>query len=71
MFHTYEGQNKILSFANQVGVPALAQPLKNFRQIKVDLPDMDTQKKIANIIEVINGKIENNEAINRNLKLAA
>lgn len=68
MFHTYEGQNKILSFANQVGVPALAQPLKNFRQIKVDLPDMDTQKKIANIIEVINGKIENNEAINRNLQ---
>ena len=68
MFHTYEGQNKILSFANQVGVPALAQPLKNFRQIKVDLPDMDTQKKIANIIEVINGKIENNAAINRNLQ---
>ena len=32
-FHTYEGQNKILEFANQVGVPALSQPLKNFRKI--------------------------------------
>ncbi len=29
-FHTKEGQHKILSFANQTGVPALAQPLKNF-----------------------------------------
>ena len=26
-FHTYEGQHKILSFANQTGVPALAQPV--------------------------------------------
>lgn len=71
MFHTYEGQNKILSFANQVGVPALAQPLKNFRQIKVELPDLETQKRISGIVEIINGKIENNEAINRNLKLVA
>lgn len=67
-FHTYEGQNKILSFANQVGVPALAQPLKNFRQIKIDLPDMETQKKIASIIETLNEKIETNEKINRNLQ---
>src|SRR5699024_8592287 len=32
-FHTYEGKNKILSFANQTGVPALSQPLKNFKKI--------------------------------------
>ena len=36
-FHTREGQHKILSFASQVGVPALAQPLKNFRKIRIKL----------------------------------
>lgn len=70
-FHTYEGQHKILSFANQVGVPALSQPLKNFRQITVQLPDIKTQKKIANIVEVLNEKIEENENINNNLEAQA
>ena len=67
-FHTYEGKNKILSFANQVGVPALSQPLKNFRQITVQLPTLETQMKIASIVEAINGKIEQNEIINNNLE---
>lgn len=70
-FHTYEGQHKILSFANQVGVPALSQPLKNFRSIKIDLPTLEEQKKIASIVESINNKIENNTAINNNLEQQA
>ena len=70
-FHTYEGQHKILSFANQVGVPALAQPLKNFRQIKMDLPSLSDQKRIASIVESINNKIESNTAINNNLEQQA
>lgn len=70
-FHTYEGKHKILSFANQVGVPALSQPLKNFRQISVQIPTLETQKKIASIVETINGKIEQNEIINNNLEQQA
>ena len=70
-FHTYEGQCKILAFANQVGVPALSQPLKNFKQIKVQLPTLDVQKKIASVIEAINGKIECNNAVNNNLEQQA
>lgn len=66
-FHTYEGQNKILSFANQTGVPALAQPLKNFRKIKVKLPDLETQNRIAAILSVLDDKIELNNKINNNL----
>ena len=66
-FHSYEGQHKILSFANQVGVPALSQPLKNFRNIEIDLPSLVEQKKIASVIETINNKIENNNKINYNL----
>ena len=70
-FHTYEGQNKILSFANQTGVPALSQPLKNFKQIRVKLPDIDTQKRIAHIIESLDNKIELNNKINENLEQQA
>lgn len=67
-FHTYEGKHKILSFANQVGVPALSQPLKNFRLIDIDLPEIETQRRIAGIIEIINSRIENNDKINENLE---
>ena len=70
-FHTYEGQNKIISFANQTGVPALSQPLKNFKKIVVNLPDLQTQKKIAGVIECLNDKITINNKINDNLQQQA
>ena len=67
-FHTREGQSKILSFANQTGVPALSQPLKNFKKLTIPLPDLDDQKRIAAVVEDINRKISNNDAINKNLE---
>ena len=67
-FHTYEGQNKILSFANQTGVPALSQPLKNFRKIKIALPKYEEQRRIASIVEAINNRAETNNKINDNLQ---
>ena len=70
-FHTFEGQNKILSFANQTGVPALSQPLKNFKKIRLCLPSLQAQRRIASIVETINDKIENNIKINDNLELQA
>lgn len=63
-FHTYEGRSKILSFANQTGVPALSQPLANFKKIKLCLPSLDAQKQIAEVVEIINSKIELNRKIN-------
>ena len=70
-FHTFEGQNKILSFANQTGVPALSQPLKNFKKIRLCLPSLQEQRRIASIVETINDKIENNIKINSNLEQQA
>ena len=70
-FHTFEGQNKILSFANQTGVPALSQPLKNFKKIRLCLPSLQEQRRIASIVETINDKIENNIKINDNLEQQA
>ncbi len=66
-FHSYEGQHKILSFANQVGVPALSQPLKNFREIRLMLPPLAEQKRIAGILFALDDKIELNNKINDNL----
>lgn len=66
-FHTYEGQNKILSFANQTGVPALSQPLKNFKKICLQLPELKIQRSIAYYIEILNKKINLNVVINKKL----
>ena len=66
-FHTYEGKHKILSFANQTGVPALSQPLKNFKKINIFLPPLSKQIKVGTFIENINSKIELNTKINDNL----
>ena len=65
--HSVEGQSKILAFANQTGVPALSQPLKNFRKIKINLPSLPEQKKIAAILSALDEKIAINRAINDNL----
>ncbi len=70
-FHSREGQHQILSFANQTGVPALAQPLKNFRNIEFPLPPLETQRRIAAILSSLDDKIENNNRINRNLESQA
>ena len=70
-FHTFEGQNKILSFANQTGVPALSQPLKNFKKIRLCLPSFQEQRRIASIVETLNDKIENNTKINDHLQQQA
>ena len=67
-FHTKEGQHKILSFANQTGVPALAQPLKNFKNIDIFLPDFSLQKRIAEVLSSLDDKIEVNKRINDNLE---
>lgn len=67
-FHTNEGPSKILAFANQTGVPALSQPLKNFKKIRIHLPSYDEQRRIASVIESINDKIDCNQKINDNLQ---
>ena len=70
-FHTKVGQHKILSFANQTGVPALAQPLKNFRNIDIRFPELRVQKRIASILDSLDSKIELNNRINHNLARVA
>lgn len=66
-FHTNIGQHKLLSNASQVGVPALARPSTTFQQIEIEIPDIDTQKRVVAIISNLQKKIDCNNKINDNL----
>ena len=68
LFHTKEGQHKILSNASQVGVPALARATTTFRQIKVKIPSLNVQNRIMNILSSLDDKIEVNRRINEQLE---
>ena len=70
-FHTPLGQHKLLSNASQVGVPALARPSSTFQQIEVELPELNIQKRVVEIITTIQKKIENNQELNDNLEQQA
>ena len=50
LLRTPYGQRKILAFANYVGVPALAQPIPNFKNIEVYLPALSEQLRIAGLM---------------------
>lgn len=70
-FHTREGRSKILSFANQTGVPALSQPLKNFKKICIKLPSLEIQRKSVKAAELLTEKIELNNQLNDYLAMWA
>ena len=54
-------------YASQVGVPALARPSSTFQQIEVVLPELSIQKRVVEIISIIQKKIANNQELNDNL----
>ena len=70
-FHTRIGQHKLLSNASQVGVPALARATTTFQTIGIEVPKIEIQKKVVNILEIIRHKIKINEQINDNLEKQA
>lgn len=61
--HSSEGQGKLLSFKNHVGVPALARATSNFRKLQFNLPEIDEQKRIANTLIAFDEKIEHNNEL--------
>ncbi|MGZ7887834.1 restriction endonuclease subunit S [Lactobacillus crispatus] len=70
-FHTKEGQKRLLSFANYVGVPALATATTNFKGLEIPLPKRAEQDKIADFLSNIDSKIANNNAISKELESMA
>ena len=70
-FHSPEGQKRLLSFANYVGVPALASATTNFRNLEFPLISLVEQKEIVNKILCIENKIRNNTSICSDLESMA
>jgi type I restriction enzyme S subunit len=70
-FHTNEGQKRLLSFKNHVGVPALAQATTNFRKLEFPLIPLVEQQKIAKVLSDIDAKIELNNKINAEIEAIA
>ncbi len=52
-FHSAEGQHELLSYANQTGVPSLAQPASNLKKITLPVPPIQIQKEWAVIVRPI------------------
>tara|TARA_A100000171_G_C2139717_1_gene153925 strand:- start:2885 stop:4279 length:1395 start_codon:yes stop_codon:yes gene_type:complete len=70
-FHTTEGQKRLLSFKNHVGVPALAQATTNFRLLEFPWIPLSDQQKIASVLSSLDSKIELNNKINAELEAMA
>ena len=70
-FHTRIGQHQLLSNASLVGVPALDYPTTTFQKLRVVLPPLPTQQKIAAILSSLDDKIELSNKINTNLEQQA
>ena len=70
-FHTPIGQHKLLSNASQVGVPALARPSSTFQKIEIEIPNLETQKKVVKLIGSLQARIKTNSEINDNLQQQA
>lgn len=63
-FHSAEGQHELLSYANQTGVPSIAQPATNLKKIPFKYPPMQEQvawKELVNplISQYLNNRQEN------------
>ena len=50
-FHSSEGQYELLSYANQTGVPSIAQPASNLKKIPIPLPSLEAQLAWKNTVE--------------------
>ena len=60
-FHSREGQHELLSFANQTGVPSIAQPASNLKKIEIPLPPIDAQREWLEIVIPMFSVIQQNK----------
>lgn len=57
--------------SNMTGSGQPTIPMKTIRTLKVPVPQMEIQRKIANILQTINLKLRTNRSINKNLQAQA
>lgn len=66
-FHSKEGQHELLSYANQTGVPSIAQPASNLKKIVLPVPPVHVQEKWAELIRPIIAAYQRNRLESRAL----
>lgn len=59
-FHSKKGQHELLSYANQTGVPSIAQPATNLKKIRLPIPPLDEQKDWLSVVAPIIKMYQNN-----------
>lgn len=59
-FHSKIGQHELLSYANQTGVPSIAQPATNLKKIRLPIPPLDEQKDWLLVVAPIIKMYQNN-----------
>lgn len=65
------GQHRLLSYASQVGVPAIAKASTSVRQIKVPCPPLTVQNEIVSLLQSLDHKITLNTQTNQTLEQMA
>ncbi len=70
-FHSPEGRHKLLSNASQVGVPSIARPSSHLKSIEVPTPPLSYQKRVVEILEAVENRIDHNRAIAAKLEAIA
>ena len=59
-FHSKKGQHELLSYANQTGVPSIAQPATNLKKIRLPIPSLDAQKDWLSVVAPLITMYQNN-----------
>ena len=66
-FHSASGQHELLSYANQTGVPSIAQPASNLKKIPFKCPPMQEQLMWQEQVHPLLGRYLNNRLENERL----
>ena len=66
-FHSTSGQHELLSYANQTGVPSIAQPASNLKKIPFKCPPMQEQLVWKEQVHPLLGRYLNNRLENERL----
>ena len=67
-FRSEAGRHALLQNASTVGTPGIGQPLTSLRSIKIPVPPMAEQRRIAHILGTLDDKIELNRRMNETLE---
>lgn len=70
-FRSLDGKHELLKNASTVGTPGIGQPLSSLRSIKLPLPSIAEQTRIADILGTLDDKIELNRRTNETLEAMA